>query len=194
MKYMIWQFGVRRWIALVMSLVLFPALGLWYVTAVASSRREVKPIAEVIAALKVRPGSVVPGWESHSRDDPGKSTVVWSSEKGERFLVSLTSFPSPLKAEIHYLLHDPTASQANDFDSHPVGADIPTVGQPDQDEGWCVIGDLSRCFSWLFWARYGQYILRVEAFATSFPLGFEAFASNVKIFASAFEAAVPANT
>ncbi|MEU8005575.1 hypothetical protein AB0B66_30830 [Catellatospora sp. NPDC049111] len=158
------------------------------------SARETMAAAELVEAVAVGSHMSSGRWRRSSPEPVvfagGDARVSWE-DGDDSVSIEVARFSSAYAAAGTFLLGDPTAAAAEDFESSPRSADLGVRAGADEQEGWCVVERGDGCHYWMYRARFGQYLLLATRFAPGRAMAQAEFAGYVDQFVHAMDATLP---
>jgi hypothetical protein len=159
-----------------------------------ASERQRMTASDLVNAVAVGSHMSSTRWHRSSPEPvllPGGAAGVSWEYHSDKVSITVTEFSSPYAATWAFTVGDPTAPAADDFDSSPRSARFDLGTSPDQAAAWCVVDSQGGCYFWMYWARFGQYLLLAKRFSPDGPMADVEFAGYVDSFVRAMNAALP---
>lgn len=176
----------RRGLAMIGVPLIVVALAVVYVGSVSmSGRRDVDPVALLLPETVDSGTAFGAGRSTATTDEPGHGAAANQTRKwqfaagGGELTQRVRRYARPLNAEHHYLADHPKDEYERGFHEKDA-SDQYDSPHADRSTTFCGAGSPSGCRNWIYWARYGQYLVQLEFAVADTDVPVDAFAAFLK--------------
>lgn len=128
-----------------------------------------------LGAGKARATSKQPGFGAAS-----SWSRTWSLAGGAVLTQQVRRYGQPGNAEFRYLVDHPKDEYERGFEEKDA-SDRYDSPHADRSTLFCATGSRTGCRNWIYWARYGQYLVQLELGVADRDVPVETFAAVLKV-------------
>jgi hypothetical protein len=150
---------------IVVPLILLALVAAYLGAVTLSGRRDVSPAALLLPET-VATSPLGAGRAGAATPRPGGGAMAgvsrtWSFASGGKATQLAHRYVRPLNAEYHYVLDHPKDEYERGFEERDA-SDQYDSPHADRSTIFCATGSRTGCRDWIYWGRYGQYLVRLD--------------------------------